>query len=66
MSLNLMILMIVIPLLGAFFALSVKNNKNYSKNNVYNVSMWTLFINTLVILYNWKRFKLLRFPDFLL
>ena len=54
MSFNLMILIILIPLLGAFFALSVKNNKNYSKNNVYNVSIWTLIINTLVILYTFS------------
>ena len=54
MNLNLLILIIFIPLCGAFFVLTSKVNKIYSKENVYNVSIWTLFINTLVILYSFS------------
>lgn len=51
MSLHLLLLIILIPLFGAFFTLSIQNDKNYSSKNVYSVSIWTLCLNVCVILY---------------
>ena len=51
MSLHLLLLIIIIPLCGAFFTLSIQNDKNNSSKNVYSVSLWTLFLNLCVILY---------------
>ena len=51
MSLHLLLLIILIPLFGAFFTLSIQNDKNYSSKNVYSVSIWSLCINVCVILY---------------
>ena len=51
MSSYLLLLIILIPLTGAFFTLSTKNDKNYSSGNIYNVSIWTMLLNTFLILY---------------
>ncbi len=47
---HLLLLLIIIPLLGAFFVLSAKDNNVLSKHNVYNVSIWTLLLNVCLIL----------------
>ena len=51
MSLYLLLLIILIPSTGAFFTLSAKTDKNYSLGNIYNVSIWTMLLNTILILY---------------
>lgn len=47
----LLLMLILIPLLGSFFVLISKNDKNYSYSNVYNVAVWTLFMNVITIIY---------------
>lgn len=47
----LLLIIMLIPLFGAIFTLSAKDDRNYAANNVYHVAIWTLFINTLLILY---------------
>ncbi len=51
----LLLLQILIPLLGALFVLSAKNDKNYAADNVYYVAVWTLLINNLLILYTFSK-----------
>jgi len=48
---NLLLLLILMPLAGAFFVLSAKNDKYYAGNNVYNVAAWCLSATLLVALY---------------
>ena len=55
MSLYVLLLIILIPLIGAIFAISIKNN-NYSNQNIYNVAIWTGIINTLAVLYVFSMF----------
>ena len=46
-----LLLIMLIPVLGAIFALTATNDKNSSSNNVYNIAIWTLFVNVILILY---------------
>lgn len=55
MSLYVLLLIILIPLIGAIFAISIKNN-NYSNQNIYNVAIWAGIINTLAVLYVFSMF----------
>ena len=45
-----LLLMIVVPLAGAFFSLLSKYDKNYVPDNVYNVSIWIALTNIFLIL----------------
>lgn len=51
----LLLLQILVPLLGAVFVLSAKNDKNYAAGNVYYVAVWTLLINNILILYTFSK-----------
>lgn len=51
----LLLMLILIPLFGAFFVLCAKNDKNYAADNVYYVAVWTILINTILILYIFSR-----------
>jgi len=53
-----LLLIIFIPLCGSFFTLCTKNDRSYNTNNVYNVSIWTLSVNTSVILYVFSLFDI--------
>lgn len=46
-----LLLLIIIPLLGAFFSLAAKNDRADTAQNVYNVSIFSLMANIGVILY---------------
>ena len=46
-----LLLIILIPAIGAFFALTSKEDNNYLSINVYNIAKWTLFVNIIAILY---------------
>lgn len=46
-----LLLIMLIPVLGAIFALTATDDKNSSSNNVYNIAIWTLFVNVILILY---------------
>lgn len=51
MSEYLLLIIVLIPLLGTLFVLGAKSDKNYAFGNVHYVSVWTLLINTTLILY---------------
>ncbi len=53
-----LLLMIFIPLCGSFFTLCAKSDRSYNVNNVYNVSIWTLGVNTSLILYVFSLFDI--------
>ncbi|MCM1324593.1 MAG: hypothetical protein NC218_10765 [Acetobacter sp.] len=55
MSNSLLLMLILVPLLGAAFALSAKEDKNYAIGNVYYVAIWTLLINNILILYTFSK-----------
>ena len=50
----LLLLQILIPVIGAFFALTSKEDKSTAPNNVYNIAIWTLLINVIVNLYTFS------------
>lgn len=47
----LLLAVILIPLLGAMFVMGAKNDKHYAAGNIHYVSLWTLLINTILVLY---------------
>lgn len=51
----LLLMLILIPLFGAMFVLCAKNDKNYATDNIYYVATWTLFINTILVLYTFSK-----------
>lgn len=51
----LLLMLILIPLCGAMFAVCAKNDKNYAAENVYYVAIWTILINTILILYAFSK-----------
>ncbi len=56
MSASLLLLVILLPLLGAFFVLAAKSDRNYAAENVYNVAIWTLLLNVVLVFYIFSRF----------
>lgn len=51
MSSYVLLLLVIIPLAGSFFALTAKNDRNYAAENVYNVSILSLMLNVGMVLY---------------
>ena len=51
MSSYILLLLVIIPLIGALFVLSAKSNDNSSKKNIYNVSIWSIVMNIFMVLY---------------
>jgi len=51
MSEMLLLLVVLIPLIGAIFTATAKHTQNYATNNVYNVVVWVLLANISLILY---------------
>lgn len=51
MSSYVLLLLIIIPLLGAVMTLSAKSDRNYAPYNIYAVSAWPIMANLVVILY---------------
>lgn len=56
MSAYLLLFLIIIPLIGALFILTIKDEKNYTVNNIYNVAIWILLSTLLMILYTFSFF----------
>lgn len=50
----LLLLIMSIPVIGAFFALTAQEDKNLSSENVYNISIWTMIVNVVLILYTFS------------
>ena len=50
MSSYVLLLLVIIPLAGSFFALTAKNDRNYAAENVYNVSILSLMLNVGMVL----------------
>ncbi len=51
----LLLMLIIIPLLGSVFALCSKEDRNYAINNIYYVSIWTMIVNTILVLYTFSK-----------
>ena len=51
MSSYVLLLLVIIPVLGAVIALSAKSDKNYAPYNIYAISVWPIIANLGVILY---------------
>lgn len=51
----LLLMLILIPLFGSIFVICAKNDKNYAINNVSYVGIWTILINTILILYTFSK-----------
>ncbi len=51
MTSHVLLLLIIIPLLGAIMTLGAKNDRNYAPYNIYAVSTWSIIANLTAILY---------------
>ena len=58
MSSYVLLLLVIIPLAGSFFALTAKNDRNYAAENVYNVSILSLMLNVGMVLYGFSLFDM--------
>ena len=58
MSSYVLLLLVIIPLAGSFFALTAKNDRNYVAENVYNVSILSLMLNVGMVLYGFSLFDM--------
>ena len=58
MSEYLLLFLIILPLIGALFILTIKDEKNYMVNNIYNVAIWVLLTTILMILYTFSLFDI--------
>ena len=54
MSSYVLLLLVIIPLAGSFFALTAKNDRNYAAENVYKVSILSLMLNVGMVLYGFS------------
>ena len=58
MSSYVLLLLVIIPLAGSFFALTAKNDRNYAAENVYNVSILSLMLNVGMVVYGFSLFDM--------
>ena len=55
---GLLLLLVLIPLIGALFAMLAKTDHTGNKSNVYNVSVWSMIFNIILILYIFSGFSI--------
>lgn len=56
MSAYLLLLLIIIPLIGSVFVLTIKEEKSYTTDNIYNVAIWILLTTLSMLLYTFSLF----------